>query len=636
MKLKTLALPLLSSLLALGFAAFATLQLDQNYKARLNAHFTTQAEQARAQLQSQLSHTAQLLHSAQIQHAVGSNAQPLDFIAHLLEKNAPAGLRSVSLAPLIQPEQLEEFIAQQRQQQNPDFSLSPGGSRPLYAPITRSVGNSQALARERGRDLFADPDQQKSLTLARDSGMPTLSGRVLLKNASGDFQPGFIVAAPIFVAGDEPANVAERRARIQAWLVASFTAQEWLNETLGPLAQNFEIQLMAAGGSADSRLYPASESAASADSSLLSRQTLNLGEQRWELSIAARPDLITRFGGNPAKPVGLLGIILAAALFYLSMVLSANRRRAEAEVERLHDALQEAEERWRFALEGSGDGVWDWDINTGKVNFSPRCDAILGVADGNAAKAVIHPEDEARERSAMQACLDGKSSQYLSEHRMQSNDGSWRWIAARGMVVARTFTGTAARMIGTMSDITERKTASDRIQDMAQLDAQTGLPNRTLFFDRLQQALRMAKRKRETLALICIDIDNFKGVNDNFGQAVGNKLLREVAERLHHAVRDSDTAAHFSEDDFVILLPTLARDDDAHLVTDKIQQAMNEDFNISNRHIHISVSIGAALFPQHARSAETLLSAAQRARQQAYKSGGNTICFSLSNSKAES
>lgn len=633
-KFRTLALPVLTAVLTLGFTGFIWQQLHSQHMALREARFNQLSFQIRDRLQQQLDNSQRLLHSAQSHYASGGT-DLAGFLSPQLGTAGLAGLQSLSQAPLIQPEQLETFIASQGQLTGTEFSIRTPGERPLYAPVISALSSTGSRVADKGVDLFADPEQQPTLTRARDSGVSTLSGRLMLKGSHAELVPGFIIAIPLFAPGQKHDTMAERRTHLQGWAVAAFNSQEWVRETVGALSQDLDLRITESQPDARGEaLYPpGNDKPVNAAEGLVSQHTLKLGDNSWHLQISAQPAFIENLGGDPAKPAALLGVILTGILIYLSLLLSSGKLRLRAENERLQEALQEAEERWRFALEGSGDGVWDWDIKTGSVSFSPRCDAILGVADGHASQARIHPEDETSERAAMQACLEGKTSQYTSEHRMQGEDGQWRWVAARGMVVARTFTGAAARMIGTMSDITERKTAHDLIQGMAQVDAQTGLPNRTLFFDRLQQALRMAKRKRETLGLLCVDIDQFKAVNDNFGQAVGNKLLRAVADRLVEVMRDSDTVAHFGSDDFSILLPALASEEDAHLVTDKLLNAFNNDFVINNRHINIRISVGAALFPQHARSAETLLNSAQRAVQQATKSGGNTACFSLNTGK---
>jgi len=297
----------------------------------------------------------------------------------------------------------------------------------------------------------------------------------------------------------------------------------------------------------------------------------------------------------------------------------------EQKNEALETAVQESDERWRFALEGGEDGVWIWHAETGEAEFSPRCDTILGVPVGGAASARIHPDDAEPEKAAMQACLEGRSTLYLSEHRMYGEDGKWRWISARGMVLARDQKGNALRMIGIITDITDRKTTAERINTLGQNDVLTGLPNRTLFFSILQHAVQLAKRNKILLALIYIDVDNLKSLNDNFGRMTTDRLLQELAKTLKANVRDSDVVARFGGDDFAVLLPAISNPADVQRVTSKIQQSLSEGFCIKERHFSITVSMGVEIFPLHSRSAESLTNLAQRAVRMAKTLGSNQV-----------
>ncbi len=627
----TFLIPALCSALALALTALACFQLDAAYQRHQTERFNAAASEIVRALQRQLDEDNGVLDAVSAYRRSSPQGNLAGFLEERLRQHAPAGLQAISLAPLILPEQREAFVASQLQRGQANFAILPAGERPLYAPVALSQGPANQAGLPLGLDLLADPGHQEVLTESRDMAQARISGLVRLHTGADGDIPAFVMAAPVFSAGQLAENASERRASLEAWVVASFSLQAWMERALQGLPADLAVTLSREAGKGDSELiYPAAESALAAGKTAFSlEERLESGSQAWTARITALPGFLASDGGNPAKYVGLLGLVAATLLFFLAMSLATSRRRALIETERLTESLNESEERWRFALEGSGDGVWDWDVRTGKVSFSPRCDAILGMSDGKAAEARIHPEDETAERSAMQACLEGRSTQYTSEHRMQGEDGQWRWIAARGMVTQRSIAGAAARMIGTMSDVTERKTVQDKLQDMPQIDALTGLPNRTLFFDRLQQSLRLVKRQRETLALIHADIDNYKGLIDNFGQTVSNKLLQEVAYRISESIRDSDTVAHLGRDDFMILLPHLSDEQDVHIVLEKIRSALSEDFVIHNRHIGISLSYGVSLFPQHARTAETLVNASQRALQQARKAGGNGVAFSL-------
>ena len=629
------SLPLLACALVLGLTLFAWQQQRALSQQVLRADFDAQSNQTAAQLQQRLQASEQLLRSFQAFYASSAEVSRTEFASFFAQQQANArfaGLRNLSLSLLVLPEQREAFVDSQRQAGQSDYVISPAGTRALYAPISQVVSTVPASQTDLGRDPFADPEQQHVLTQARDSGEAVLSGKLRLSAAGGSAE-GFIIATPIFARGKVHGSIDERRSNLLGWAIASFSIDDWMQNAFGEKGPALDLSLFDSKDEIEtSRLYQSDTQTgrtAPAQAVFSTQQPLTLGEQTWTLHLSSPTDFAAQHAKDNSLLTLLLGSGLALALLFLCQYLSTSQKLASAAAEKAAEALHEAEERWRFALEGAGDGVWDWNVQSSTIHFSPRCDVILGVPSKGASAAIIHPEDEAPEKAAMQACLDGKSSQYVSEHRMQGEDGQWRWIAARGMVLARNRNGEASRMIGTVTDITERKTAADRLSNMAQHDATTGLPNRTLFFDLLQQGLHLAKRHKETLALMYVDLDYFKSVNDNFGKEVANKLLREVADTIATTVRDSDTVAHFGGDDFIVLLPTLANEADAGLVAEKIRAALDRDFGIYGRQISITASIGVALFPQHARSAEQLINSAARAVLQSRKSGRNSVCFSL-------
>jgi diguanylate cyclase (GGDEF)-like protein len=277
--------------------------------------------------------------------------------------------------------------------------------------------------------------------------------------------------------------------------------------------------------------------------------------------------------------------------------------------------------------------VWDWSIPGGELVLSGRWSEILKSGDASHSHGSdmrnwalrIHPDDVERHEASMQACLAAETSIYASEYRIAGEDGGWRWLSARGMVVSRGAGGEAVRMIGTISDITERKTAEERIRHMAQHDSLTGLPNRMLFSDRLQLALAAARRNDDQLALLFVDLDRFKPINDAYGHAMGDLLLKEVARRLHCCVRDSDTVARTGGDEFVVLLPSIGSAEDALRVAGKIRQALAETYEFEGCRVDISASIGIAMYPEHGGDAMSLSKSADDAMYRAKDEGRNNV-----------
>jgi diguanylate cyclase (GGDEF)-like protein/PAS domain S-box-containing protein len=300
---------------------------------------------------------------------------------------------------------------------------------------------------------------------------------------------------------------------------------------------------------------------------------------------------------------------------------------------RLSKALRESEERWKFALEGSGDGVWDWNVPADKVIFSKRYKDMYGFSDDaiaaneDAWQQRIHPDDRARVEEEIHACLEGRTASYTNEHRVRCKDGSIKWVLARGMVVSRDANGKPLRMIGTHTDITKRKAADENMHYQAHHDSLTGLPNRALMSYRLQQALAQAKRDKTHSAVMFIDLDKFKPVNDKLGHAVGDILLTQVAKRIQASVRAADTVARIGGDEFIVLLPKIEQEQDAMIVAQKILHALNQPFEVARHTLNISSSIGVAVYPEHGNNDLLLIKNADTAMYYAKEGGRNNFKF---------
>ena len=264
--------------------------------------------------------------------------------------------------------------------------------------------------------------------------------------------------------------------------------------------------------------------------------------------------------------------------------------------------LAESEQRHALAMQGANDGLWDWDVRRDRLYFSPRWKQMLGYSEPELGDAPgewlgrVHLDDRAALTQALEAHLSGASQHFEHEHRIQHRDGSYRWVLARGMAV-RDAHGRATRVVGSQTDVTDRKQAEQRLQHDALHDALTGLPNRVLFLDRLDQAIRRAQRAHPTAAaaVLFLDLDRFKLVNDSLGHAVGDQLLIAVARRLESAVRPPDTVARLGGDEFTVLLDGVTDVHEASLVAERVHQTLRTPFDIDERELFVDASIGIAL-----------------------------------------
>lgn len=321
-------------------------------------------------------------------------------------------------------------------------------------------------------------------------------------------------------------------------------------------------------------------------------------------------------------------VMLALAGILITILASASFRLTQ-----LTRELRESEERWKFALEGAGDGVWDWNVAQDTVVFSPRYKTMLGysdeliAADEAAWRDRIHPDDRLQVEENIRTYLAGRSPNYYNEHRVICRDGNIKWVLARGMIVSHTTDGKPLRMIGTLTDITVRKNMEERMRYMAHYDPLTELPNRALLSERLQQTVLKAKRDKAHMALMFLDLDKFKPVNDTLGHEIGDLLLKQVARRLLDSVRAADTVARIGGDEFVVLLHAIEQEADAVVVAEKILHNLNLPFNLAQHDISISGSIGIAAYPQHGQDEKLLLINADIAMYQAKKEGRNGYRF---------
>ncbi len=218
-------------------------------------------------------------------------------------------------------------------------------------------------------------------------------------------------------------------------------------------------------------------------------------------------------------------------------------------------------------------------------------------------------------------------------HRHRGADGQPRWIELIGSPL-RDATGTVIGVIESARDITAHLALTERLQErevqlehLAQHDPLTGLPNRLLFTDRLHQAILQAHREHRGVALLFIDLDGFKSINDSLGHPAGDQVLQQAAARMRALVREGDTVARLGGDEFTIIIGALEQDNDAGLVAHKLIEAFRQPFTVTARSLYVTASIGISLFPQDGTAVDTLIRNADAAMYRAKDQGRDTLRF---------
>ncbi len=324
--------------------------------------------------------------------------------------------------------------------------------------------------------------------------------------------------------------------------------------------------------------------------------------------------LLDRYGVSvPALPLLATALLLLALVFALRLIALMQRTRREHEL----------------ARQGAHDGFWSWDPRTKTLDLGKRLLSILGYdknffPDTYAWLELVHPEDREGYNRAVAAHLKGLTPYFYDEYRVRTMSGDYCWVASRGMA-RRDPNGVAYLMAGSVSDITERKNREAQIQFLAFHDYLTSLPNRVLLTERVAQALEQAASHQHRAAVLFIDLDRFKDINDTLGHDVGDQLLKSVALRLGAVLDARYTLARQGGDEFIVLLPDVADEHAALEVGRMLLGAISQPFQEQEHEFLVGASIGVSLYPDHGLEGSTLLRNADTAMYDAKSAGGNAV-----------
>jgi diguanylate cyclase (GGDEF)-like protein/PAS domain S-box-containing protein len=631
--------------LVLAICLLATYQLWKNARKEtqlaLQTEFNFNALDASRRLARQMLAHEQLLRGVQGMFAASASVTRAEFHAYVntldLEKNYP-GIQGLGFTLLIAKEKKDSHLAAVRREGFPAYSIRPDGVRDSYTSVLYLEPFSGRNLQAFGYDNYADPVRRAAMEGARDNGLCTISAKLkLVQEADSGVQAGFLMWLPVYKSDAAHNTLAERRDNLLGWVGASFRMDDLMASIFDEHDKQIDMEIYDGEEMSDQTLMHDADKIrrdkGSPDSSFQSVSLLEIGRHNWTLVLSSLPGFDQRQNDQKPRFIALAGITVSILLALIAWILVHSRYRALQFSQALSHELSErkqAEAGIRLAATvfdtvDTAAMVTDKDTRIIKVNpafsvitgYSPE--EALGQTPGFLSSGA-HPVEFYKE---MWDSLKATGSwQGEISNRRKNGEFYTEWLSINEVCDNE---GRLTHYVALFSDISERKAAEAHMHNLAHYDVLTGLPNRALLSDRLQQSIAAAKRERSRMALMFIDLDRFKPINDTLGHHIGDLMLKEVAKRMLECLRESDSAARIGGDEFVVLLPLIETESDAVAVAEKIRNTLEQSFELAGRSLNISSSIGVAVYPGHGGDEKSLLKNADTAMYYAKEAGRNNV-----------
>ncbi|MDB5797400.1 MAG: hypothetical protein JWP36_1302 [Paucimonas sp.] len=648
---------------------------EENFDS-LHGEFQSASRELSQRLEQRMATYEQVLRGAQGLYFASQEVTRREFAEYVralrLEENYP-GVQGVGIAEVVRRSELPAHVDAIRREGIPNYAIWPAGERAIYTAITRLEPADGSNKRALGYDMFSDPTRRQAMEQARDTGRAAISAKVRLVQELGvDEQAGMLMYLPLYRPSMPTGTLEERRAAFYGWIYAPFRMHDLMAGLGVARPGDVNIRLFDSESVAEeNKLFDSSPGRDRSAALMHSVEMMNIAGRTWTLAVDSQPQFDAATGrGKPVymATAGIAGSLLLSLLIFLlasgrvraarlahDMTLELRRTRDQLEVrvqERTADLratnsalnkeiterrkieadLFASRERLASVFDAVSDGLVVQARDGSFIELNRAAEGILGLTarqmeggrslsdfmitvheDGSLFDAALHP-------SSMSVATGLPQRNVVMG--LVRPDRSQRWISINTELLFDA-TGEVDLVVSNFSDVTDKKASEELIWHQANYDALTGLPNRRLFQEHLETEMKKSERSQLPLALMFLDLDRFKDVNDTLGHDIGDVLLKEAAHRLRSCVRASDTVARLGGDEFTIILSEL--DSLAHIavVAQNILHRMSEPFKLGIESAYVSASVGITLFPQDATDIDTLLKNADQAMYSAKNQGRN-------------
>ncbi|WP_229855223.1 CHASE domain-containing protein [Candidatus Sulfurimonas marisnigri] len=388
---------------------------------------------------------------------------------HKLNENFN-GIQGFGYSEVVLPQNKKRHEERIRKEGFSDFKIHPDGQRELYTSIIYLEPFDKRNIRAFGYDMFSEEVRREAMTKAMQSGEAILSGKIkLVQEYNKNIQAGFLVYLPVYKKGSKLDTVQDRVIATQGFVYAPFRVNDLMSGLLGTMFPNIHFEIFDGNQTIrENILFDSNKNDEFAQ--VYKKTNITINGHIWTL-VFRTSGILKSENIYIIFLIPSFTLILTLLLYLLLSSLIRRKENALLIAKKATQRLHTSEERLRFALEGAGDGLWDWNLKTNEIFFSKRWKEMLGYEEHEISNTLeewknrVHPEDLEQVNADIKAHIEGKSDTYINEHRVKCKDDSFLWVLDRGHIVHRGIDGSPIRMVGSHSDISERKQSQLKLQE---------------------------------------------------------------------------------------------------------------------------------------------------------------------------
>ncbi|HLV78282.1 MAG TPA: EAL domain-containing protein [Marinobacter sp.] len=591
---------------------------------RTEARFRTQSLQLKTAIEERLLNYEQVLAGSAGLFAVSGEVtreQWREYVRRVDINRYYPGIEGIGFIQRIGVTRMADHIASVRAEGLSDYGVRPLGQDRHYYPVVYLEPDTVRNHRALGYNAWTDPVHQLAMERARDSAAPRVTGKVVLVQESvADDQAGFLMYYPVYHGGEIPATQSERQLMLSGYVFSAFRTNSLLDGIVGLISPFLDVRIYDNGTEArDTLMYGSNLGSLENDYSFEMSQRVVLGGRDWLLKTRSTP-AFDYLAADPRPPIVLgAGLAISGLLWLFVLALLRSRWMAQTNAGR-HRAITEGAANVTLVLSEDGEALYASPSSKDILGFDP--DQVRGME----LEPLVHTDDlPALKRGFKEAVLAPGKQMPVVRARVRDAEGSWRDM--EGTFTAMLAVPGVEGIVLSLRDLTQLKAAQSELHRLAFYDPLTGLANRQLFRDRLEHVVRRCRRNGEPAALMFLDLDGFKRINDTLGHDAGDELLCHVAQWLRGCIREDDSVARLGGDEFVVLLSRISSADAAGRVAETILRRLCQRVRLSEHEVGITVSMGITLIPDDSEDAGTLMKYADLAMYRAKELGRNNYQF---------